>query len=280
MTLDEVRQQIDQVDNEIRRLFTERMGLADQVARIKAQTGDSIYKPEREAVILENQSKDMAPEIVSEYKALVKRIMEVSRKYQYGLTLQLQGDFPYAFEESVPEPVSLVINRKEAGGSGRYPKKEIWLADSLEEMGTLVKTGDVDAGILKATEPMEALDAMLEEKKLYINCCRVLDTPQGSQRLVEFSRHLSLEKEHNRLRISFTCPKRTGALGSILTMIADYGVTLKEIHTASQGEGTDRTYRIYLELEAELPQQETKALLFQLSRETEKLQILGSYQLV
>ena len=87
MTLEEVRKNIDRVDGQIRELFIERMGLAEQVARIKAQTEDSIYKPEREAVILEKQSKNMDPHLVKEYKALIKRIMEVSRKYQYGRTL-------------------------------------------------------------------------------------------------------------------------------------------------------------------------------------------------
>ena len=55
MTLEEVRKNIDRVDGKIRELFIERMGLADQVARIKAETEDTIDKPEREAVILKKQ---------------------------------------------------------------------------------------------------------------------------------------------------------------------------------------------------------------------------------
>ncbi|MGN0394668.1 MAG: chorismate mutase, partial [Coprococcus sp.] len=45
MTLDEVRLNIDKVDKEIKTLFKERMMLADNVARIKAETEDDIYKP-------------------------------------------------------------------------------------------------------------------------------------------------------------------------------------------------------------------------------------------
>ena len=47
MELSEVRKNIDRVDGEIRRLFMERMSLADQVACIKAKTEDVIYKPDR-----------------------------------------------------------------------------------------------------------------------------------------------------------------------------------------------------------------------------------------
>ena len=47
MELSEVRKNIDRVDGEIRKLFVERMSLADQVACIKAETEDVIYKPDR-----------------------------------------------------------------------------------------------------------------------------------------------------------------------------------------------------------------------------------------
>ena len=44
MDLSDVRKNIDRVDAEIRKLFVERMTLADQVACIKAETEDKIYK--------------------------------------------------------------------------------------------------------------------------------------------------------------------------------------------------------------------------------------------
>ena len=110
MTLEEVRKNIDRVDGKIRELFIERMGLADQVARIKAETEDTIYKPEREAVILKKQSENMDPHLVKEYRALIKRIMEISRKYQYGRTLELRNCFPFRFakEDMRPDAVAML----------------------------------------------------------------------------------------------------------------------------------------------------------------------------
>ena len=52
MDLSDVRKNIDRVDAEIRKLFVERMTLADQVACIKAETEDKIYKPDREEIII------------------------------------------------------------------------------------------------------------------------------------------------------------------------------------------------------------------------------------
>ena len=51
MTLEEVRKQIDVVDKQIKSLFKERMMLADQVARVKAESEDAIYKPDREEAL-------------------------------------------------------------------------------------------------------------------------------------------------------------------------------------------------------------------------------------
>lgn len=99
MDLSDVRKNIDRVDAEIRKLFVERMTLADQVACIKAETEDKIYKPDREEIIIKKQTEGMKPELVREYIALIKRIMEVSRKYQYGRTLELRQCFPFEYSK-------------------------------------------------------------------------------------------------------------------------------------------------------------------------------------
>ena len=54
MTLEEVRKEIDKVDSQIKKLFSERMELAENVAKVKAETGDVILKPEREEIIISN----------------------------------------------------------------------------------------------------------------------------------------------------------------------------------------------------------------------------------
>ena len=48
MDLDEIRQEIDTVDNEIVALLEERMKLVTQVSAFKQRTGKAIYDPERE----------------------------------------------------------------------------------------------------------------------------------------------------------------------------------------------------------------------------------------
>ena len=75
--LDGVRTEIDLVDGEIRKLFVERMGLADQVARIKAENGDVIFKPDREAAMIEKLCAGMDGALVMEYRAFIRRMIAV-----------------------------------------------------------------------------------------------------------------------------------------------------------------------------------------------------------
>lgn len=281
MTLEEVRKNIDRVDGQIRELFIERMGLAEQVARIKAQTEDAIYKPEREAAILEKQSKNMDPHLVKEYKALIKRIMEVSRKYQYGRTLELRNCFPFQFEaeEKLPEAVGICC--AEMYICTEYPREKLHMADSYQEIAGMLQNGMVDAGMGIIEEVghrvSDTLHTMLATYHLYINRCRIVEDRHSKKKVVEFSRHLVVRPEDNRVKLVFVCPNRSGMLGSILSMIADYGVNVTEIHSMPYTDGEDWNYRFFVELGINMLGDEAKALVFQLSEETQDMQILGSY---
>ena len=52
MTLDELRVQIDSIDDTLLKLYNERMELVHQVGEVKNTTGAPIYRPEREQAIL------------------------------------------------------------------------------------------------------------------------------------------------------------------------------------------------------------------------------------
>lgn len=54
-----IRQDINDVDEQIRALFLKRMSLALEVAQTKAETDDKIYKPDREAEIIQKRTAGM-----------------------------------------------------------------------------------------------------------------------------------------------------------------------------------------------------------------------------
>lgn len=85
MDLNEIRQQIDTVDNEIVALLEERMKLVTRVSAYKQRTGKAIYDPEREQALLDKVAETVAN---SEYQeailAIFGDIMKHSRTYQAG----------------------------------------------------------------------------------------------------------------------------------------------------------------------------------------------------
>jgi chorismate mutase/prephenate dehydratase len=281
MNLDEVRAGIDRVDAQIKALFIERMELADHVARIKAETSDEIYKPEREEAIIKKNSDGMDSNVKMEYTALIKRIMEVSRKYQYGRTLEIRHCFPFSYETTMP-----VLNRVSMVKSQLYlcsgiSRDQVTAVDTFDQVGDLVLDGSVDAGMGVMEEigkrTNDELNTMLMRKNLYINNCTILSENGRMIKLVTFSKKLVITEEHNRLKLLFVCPNKSGSLGSILCQIADYGVNLTEIHSRPNGEKENWNYEFYAELSLNLLQKDAQALLFQLSKETAYLQILGSF---
>ncbi len=86
MDINAIRKEIDQTDQQIKELLIKRMACSHKVAQSKLESGNlSIYRADREASILETLGSQVEDEIKPEYLAVVKKIMEASRMYQYGL---------------------------------------------------------------------------------------------------------------------------------------------------------------------------------------------------
>ncbi len=85
-TLAEVRAEIDAIDPEIRELLMRRLDCSRNVAEAKAASGDiTIYRADREEEILERLGRGIPEDRKAGYLAVVRKIMETSRMYQYGL---------------------------------------------------------------------------------------------------------------------------------------------------------------------------------------------------
>ena len=281
MDLSDVRKNIDRVDAEIRKLFVERMTLADQVACIKAETEDKIYKPDREEIIIKKQTEGMKPELVREYTALIKRIMEVSRKYQYGRTLELRQCFPFEYSKMPAVILKPTMVKEELYICEDFSKDKVITVSSYEEIGNYIKEGKADAGIGIIEEVgigvSDELHNLLAEKDLYITHCKVQEDGGVRRKVVTFTDKLVVLPSHNRVKVVFECPNHSGSISSILSMISDYGVNLTEIHSRPFWKDNSWNYKFFVEMNANIDTKEIRALIYQLSQETAYLKILGSY---
>ncbi len=93
MTLDEVRNEIDKIDPQIRDLLMRRLDCSVRVAKAKQESGDlTIYRADREEAILERLGEGVPDDRKAGYLSVVRKIMEASRMYQYGLLYEWNPD--------------------------------------------------------------------------------------------------------------------------------------------------------------------------------------------
>lgn len=89
MTLDEIRVEIDAVDEQMKPLFLRRMECARNVAETKAVTGGEVFVPEREQAIIGKRAQGTG-EFYDMYVAYLRHLISVSRYHQYGFLHEMQ----------------------------------------------------------------------------------------------------------------------------------------------------------------------------------------------
>lgn len=94
--LAESREKIDEIDQQIVRLFEERMKVVEDVAAYKKSTGKKILDPAREKEKIEKLKKLAQDEYnQTGIEDLFRQIMSTGRKYQYRLLGQQNFDLPF-----------------------------------------------------------------------------------------------------------------------------------------------------------------------------------------
>ena len=82
MDLQEIRRNIDRIDQELVDLFCRRMELAAQVAAYKKENNMAIFVPEREQQILDAIAEQAGPEMAAYVRKLYASLLELSKDYQ------------------------------------------------------------------------------------------------------------------------------------------------------------------------------------------------------
>ena len=82
MDIQELRGQIDQIDDELVRLFAQRMDVAARIADYKKEHNLPIFAPARERETLAEVAKKAGPEMANYTRVLYSMLFELSRSYQ------------------------------------------------------------------------------------------------------------------------------------------------------------------------------------------------------
>ena len=86
MDIQELRSQIDGIDDQLVKLFCQRMEVAAQIAAYKRQQNLPILVPAREQEKLLDVEKKAGPDMASYTRLLYLTLFELSRSYQNELT--------------------------------------------------------------------------------------------------------------------------------------------------------------------------------------------------
>jgi chorismate mutase/prephenate dehydratase len=134
LDLQDCRKQIDQIDDEIIRLFEKRMKVCEEVAAYKIRTGKEVLDTKREQEKLEALKKKAHGEFNTHgAQELFQQIMAISRKRQYQLITEYgePKEEDYQFVEKLPmENVNVVFQGVE--GAYSYAAMRAYFEDDIQ----------------------------------------------------------------------------------------------------------------------------------------------------
>lgn len=110
MDIKDAREKIDSIDDQMTKLFVERMGIAKEIAAYKAEHKLQVFDRERERAVL-NRIEDMVgPELESYANVLYSTLFDVSRSYQHR-ALKTESRLGEAINRALEETPDVFPNR-------------------------------------------------------------------------------------------------------------------------------------------------------------------------
>ncbi|MDE6024238.1 MAG: chorismate mutase [Lachnospiraceae bacterium] len=173
MNLDNVRNDINKIDNDMKKLFTDRLQCSLRVAEVKLENNDTVYKPAREKAICESFVDD------TKYLTFIKKIIQISRKYQYEIFNAkdaLKEEFYNSLDESNKKALTsggilslkLTADRESAKGLNAHDILSI-IADSALEIKKICASEDmVDVSLVVGTDETSCQEALILAYMLYV----------------------------------------------------------------------------------------------------------------
>lgn len=119
MDLNELRQEIDQIDDQLVKLFCQRMDVAARVADYKRENNLPIFHPGRERAILQKVADKAGPEMGNYTRVLYSMLFELSRSYQ-------------AKRNDVPSPLYQQISNSIESTPKLFPQAPIVACQGVE----------------------------------------------------------------------------------------------------------------------------------------------------
>lgn len=160
MDLVELRQKIDKIDDEILKLFLERMDISKSVAKYKKENGLSTMQKGRERDILKRVGESAGPEMSEYSRILFSTLMDLSKSYQNKKNADKNGVFASKIKQALENTPKIFPNSGTVacqGIEGAYSQiacdklfknPDIKFVKNFEDVFDAVENGTCSYGIL------------------------------------------------------------------------------------------------------------------------------------
>ena len=281
MTLNELRLEIDQIDDQLVALFAQRMEVSARIADYKKENDLPIFVPSREAEKLRDVAQKSGPELEVYTKVLYDLLFELSRGYQSQRN---------AAQTPLFEQINTAINVTEkmlprnaivacvAGIDAETVCRKLFGQHTAMEFinteGVLaaVSQGMCRYGIV-AVDSRKRLYDRLSELGLHI--ARSFRLQDGSVYLC-LSKQLEIYPGADRSTIRMALSDRPGALYKVLARLYTLGINVVALESRPIEQVNFRGM-FYFDLETSIYSQEFVRLMCELEDLCEDFSYLGSY---
>lgn len=178
MNLDELRKNIDEIDDELLKLFEKRMKISHQVALYKIENGLKVFQSEREKSIIDKVRKKSPKGLENSVETLFTTIMDIGKSKQFSEFFAENCDIDYT-------EFTLSDNMKIAcpGIAGSYSEQAAYQISKNAQIEYYEDFGDVFEAVEKGEMPfgivpiqnstagsVSATYELLSKSNLYIAC--------------------------------------------------------------------------------------------------------------
>lgn len=284
MDLNELRKEIDRVDDELVRLFVQRMEVSAQIADYKKDHGIPIFVPTREAEKLRDVAQKAGSDMEVYTKVLYSMLFELSRGYQSKRNAQrtaLYGRISDAIASTpklmckdafvacfgAEDENAQMVCQKMFGQVGMMPFK------NMEGILSAVAQGMCRYGIVPMRGSKKQVYDLLTAKDLFIvRCFRLHDQAQ----YICVSKQLEIYPGADRSTIRMALSDRPGALYKVLARLYTLGINVVGLESRPIAE-KDFQGMFYFDLETSVYSEEFVQLICELEDLCEDFAYLGSY---
>ncbi len=284
MDLNELRLEIDKIDDQLVQLFAQRMEVSARIADYKKENGLPIFVPTREAEKLLDVAKKAGPDMEVYTKVLYSMLFELSRGYQSQRNAARTALFDRITEAIVatpkllPKQVAVAIPASEEDTAAMVCTKlfgdcPVMRFKSLEGILSAVAQGLCRYGIVAVDGNLQQLYDRLATQGLYI----VRGFRVGSQaQYLCIGNQLEIYPGADRTGLKMALSDKPGALYKVFARLYTLGINVLRIES-NPIEGKDFEAMFYFVLQTSVYSDEFVRLICELDDLCQEFSYLGSY---